>query len=315
MPSSEPCSERLAIAVIVGPTAVGKTAVSLDLAERFGGEIINADSMQVYRGFDIGTDKPGPAERARVPHHLLDIVDGRIQFTAADFAVRAAEAAGAIVGRGRLPIIVGGTGLYIKALFEGLFPGPGRDDAVRGALEEEARRDGWDALRLRLESLDPAYAARIGRNDRIRIVRALEVQAVTGIPLSEHFRRTKGYLQGWTPILIGLRRDRAALRERIGARVERMFERGLVEEVRGLRAAGLEENDPPFKALGYRHVLRFLRGEAMLEQTRLETTIDTRHYAKRQETWFRKTPGLVWFDADDGGAIAAHLHSQKDNHG
>jgi tRNA dimethylallyltransferase len=315
MPFCEPCSERLRVAVVVGPTAVGKTAVSLDLAESFDGEIINADSMQVYRGFDIGTDKPGSAERARVPHHLLDIVDGRTQFTAADFAVRAAEAAGAIAGRGRLPIIVGGTGLYIKALFEGLFPGPGRDDAVRAALEEEARRDGWDALRLKLESLDPVYAARIGRNDKIRIVRALEVQAVTGIPLSEHFRRTKGYLQGWTPILVGLRRDRAALHERIEARVDRMFERGLVEEVRGLRAAGLEESAPPFKALGYRHVLRFLRGEATLEEIRLETKIDTRHYAKRQETWFRKTPGLVWFDADDGGAIAAAIRRQKEDHG
>jgi tRNA dimethylallyltransferase len=315
MPSSAPCSERLRAAVVVGPTAVGKTAVSLLLAERFDGEIINADSMQVYRGFDIGTDKPGPAERARVPHHLLDIVDGRTQFTAADFAVRAAEAAAAIAARGRLPIIVGGTGLYIKALFEGLFPGPGRDDAVRAALEEEARRDGWDALSRRLESLDPAYAARIGRNDKIRIVRALEVWAVTGIPLTEHFRRTRGYLQGWTPILVGLRRDRASLRERIDARVDRMFARGLVEEVRGLRTAGLEDGAPPFKALGYRHVLRFLRGEAALEDVVLETKIDTRHYAKRQETWFRKTPGLLWFDADDGGAIAAHIQGRKDTHG
>jgi tRNA dimethylallyltransferase len=182
-------------------------------------------------------------------------------------------------------------------------------------LEEEARRDGWDALRLQLESLDPVTAARIGRNDKIRIVRALEVRAVTGIPLSEHFRRTKGYLQGWTPILVGLRRDRAALYERIETRVDRMFERGLVEEVRGLQAAGLEENAPPFKALGYRHVLRFLRGEATLEEIRLETKIDTRHYAKRQETWFRKTPGLVWFDADAGGDIAAHIRRQKEDHG
>jgi tRNA dimethylallyltransferase len=315
MPSCASFSERRLVAVVVGPTAVGKTAVSLDLAGRFDGEIINADSMQVYRGFDIGTDKPGPEEQARVPHHLLDIVDGRTQFTAADFAVRAAEAVGEIAGRGRLPIIVGGTGLYIKALFEGLFPGPGRDDAVRAALEEEARRDGWDALVRRLESLDPAYAARIGRNDRIRIVRALEVRAVTGVPLTEHFRQTRGYLQGWTPLLIGLRRDRAALRERIDARVDRMFERGLVEEVRGLRAAGLPDDAPPFKALGYRHVLRLLRGEAGLEEIVLETKVDTRHYAKRQETWFRKTPDLVWFDADDGGAIAAHLSGQKEDHG
>ncbi len=312
---SEPSSDRRIVAAVLGPTAVGKSAISLSLAERLDGEIINADSMQVYRGFDIGTDKPGPEERARVPHHLLDIVDGRTQFTAADFAVRAAEAVASISGRGRLPIIVGGTGLYIKALFEGLFPGPGRDDAVRAALEEKARRDGWDALHRRLESLDPESAAKIGRNDGIRIIRALEVRTVTGIPLSEHFRRTAGYLQGWASILVGLRRERAALRRRIDERVERMFGRGLVEEVRGLRAGGLEESAPPFKALGYRHVLRFLRGESTLEEAKMQTKIDTRHYAKRQETWFRKTPGLVWFDADDGGAIAAHILQQRNGHG
>jgi tRNA dimethylallyltransferase len=299
----------------VGPTAVGKSSVSLLLAERFGGEIINADSMQVYRGFDIGTDKPGSEERARVPHHLLDIVDGRTQFTAADFAVRAAEAAVSISGRGRLPIIVGGTGLYIKALFEGLFPGPGRDDAVRAALAEEARKDGWEVLRRRLECLDPEYAAKIGRNDGIRIIRALEVQAVTGIPLTEHFRRTTGYLQGFALILIGLRRDRTSLVRRIDERVERMFERGLIEEVRGLRAGGLEENAPPFKALGYRHVLRFLRGEWTLEESKTGTKIDTRHYAKRQETWFRRTPGLVWFGADDGEAIIDFIAGQRKDHG
>ena len=261
------------------------------------------------------TDKPGPEEQARVPHHLLDIVDGRTQFTAADFAVQAAEAVVSIDKRGRLPIIVGGTGLYIKALFEGLFPGPGRDDAVRSALDEEARREGWDVLRRRLESLDPEYAAKIGPNDRIRIIRALEVRAVTGIPLSEHFRRTKGYLQGFTPVLVGLRRDRAALGLRINERVERMFERGLVQEIKGLRAGGLEENAPPFKALGYRHVLRFLRGESTLEEAKMETKIDTRHYAKRQETWFRKTPGLVWFDADDGAAIIDFVAGQRKEHG
>jgi tRNA dimethylallyltransferase len=315
MPSSGPSSDRPIVPAVVGPTAVGKTSVSLALAERFGGEIINADSMQVYRGFDIGTDKPGPAERARIPHHLLDIVDGRTQFTAADFAVRAAEAVDSISQRGRLPIIVGGSGLYIKALFEGLFPGPGRDDAVRAALEEEARRDGWDGLRGRLLSLDPEYAAKIGPGDGIRIIRALEVRTVTGIPLSEHFRSTKSYLPGYRPVLVGLRRDRAALYRRIDERVEQMFERGLVEEVRGLRAGGLEESAPPFKALGYRHVLRFLRGESTLEEAKAGTKADTRHYAKRQETWFRKTPGLVWFDADDGGAVAAHILHQKDGHG
>jgi tRNA dimethylallyltransferase len=315
MPSSKSSSDRPIVPAVVGPTAAGKTAVSLALAERFDGEIINADSMQVYRGFDIGTDKADPGERTRVPHHLLDIVDGRTQFTAADFAVRAAEAVGAIAGRGRLPIVVGGTGLYIKALFEGLFPGPGRDDGVRAALEDEARREGWEALRLRLESVDPEYAAKTGRHDKIRIIRALEVRAVTGIPLSEHFRKTAGYLPGYEPVLIGLRRDQAELFRRIDARVDRMFARGLVEEVRGLLAAGLDESAPPFKALGYRHVLRVLCGGMTIEEASAATKIDTHHYAKRQLTWFRKRPGIVWFDADATGEIIDFVAAQRKEHG
>lgn len=307
MPSSAPSSEGRVLVLLVGPTAVGKTALSVLLAERFGAEIISCDSMQVYRRFDIGTDKPGLEERRRVPHHLVDILDGREQFTAADFAERAARAVADITSRGRLPLVVGGTGLYVKALIDGLFPGPGRDEAVRTGLEEEARRLGLDALFARLEAVDPAYAAKIGRRDRIRIVRALEVQTVTGIALSDHFRNTAGFLPGYRAVAIGLRRERAELVARIEARMTRMFERGLVEEVRGLVASGLPESAPPFKALGYRHALAVLRGEISPAEAAARTAMDTRRYAKRQMTWFRRMEGLRWFEADALEDIAAYV--------
>ncbi len=307
MLSSASSSEGRVLVLLVGPTAVGKTALSVLLAERFGAEIISCDSMQVYRGFDIGTDKPGLEERRRVPHHLVDILDGREQFTAADFAARAARAVADITSRGRLPMVVGGTGLYVKALIDGLFPGPGRDEAVRAGLEEEVLRVGLDALYARLEAVDPAYAAKIGRRDRIRIVRALEVQTVTGIALSEHFRNTAGFLPGYRPVAIGLRRERAELVARIEARIARMFERGLIEEVRGLVASGLPESAPPFKALGYRHALAVLRGEMSPAEAASRTAMDTRRYAKRQMTWFRGMEGIRWFEADDLEGAAAHV--------
>jgi len=310
MPSSASLSDRAVLAAVLGPTAVGKSAAAVALAERFDGEIVNCDSMQVYRGFDIGTDKPGREERARVPHHLLDIVDGRTQFTAADFAVRAAEAVRAIARRGRLPLVVGGTGLYFRALFEGLFPGPGRDAAVRAALEAEVRAAGPEALWERLQAVDPEYAAKVGRRDAVRIVRALEVETLTGIPLSVHFRGTAGYLPDFRAVKIGLRLESGALARRIEERVDRMFAQGLVEEVRGLLRGGLEESAPPFKALGYRQVLRALRGEISVEEAVRLTKIDTRHYAKRQMTWFRKSEGIAWFSPDDLEAAAAHIASQ-----
>ncbi len=307
MPSSASSSEGRVLVLLVGPTAVGKTALSVLLAERFGAEIISCDSMQVYRGFDIGTDKPGLEERRRVPHHLVDIMDGREQFTAADFAERAARAVADIASRGLLPMVVGGTGLYVKALIDGLFPGPGRDEAVRAGLEEEVLRVGLDALYARLEAVDPAYAAKVGRRDRIRIVRALEVQAVTGIALSEHFRNTAGFLPGYRSIAIGLQRERAELVVRIEARMARMFERGLIEEVRGLVASGLPESAPPFKALGYRHALAVLRGEMSPAEAASRTVMDTRRYAKRQMTWFRRMEGIRWFEADDAKGIAEYV--------
>jgi tRNA dimethylallyltransferase len=293
LPSSE---SRLVF--IVGPTGVGKSAVALRLAEAEGGEIISCDSMQVYRGFDIGTDKPTPEERARIPHHLIDIADAGSQFNAADFASRALEAIAEIRRRAKRPFIVGGTGLYFKALEDGLFPGPGRDASIRLALDEEARASGPEILWERLASVDPEYAARTGRRDRVRIIRALEVQALTGRPLSEHFRRTESRLRDERPLKIGLTRPREELYRRIEERVDRMFRCGLIEETRTLLEHGVPDTAPPFKALGYKHVLRVLRGEITTEEAAALTKIDTRHYAKRQETWFRKMPGVRWIDPD-----------------
>lgn len=295
---------------MLGPTAVGKSRVAVDLALRFGGEVISGDSIQVYRGFDIGTDKPTPGSMRGVPHHLIDIVDAEVQFTAADFVREALAAVAGITARGRLPLIVGGTGLYLKALVDGLFPGPGRDPAVRAALEAEAREKGLAALFRRLEAVDPGYAAKVRDRDRVRIIRALEVQAVTGLPLSEHFHRTESPVRGRNVLRIGLRLERAVLVRHIEDRVERMFESGLVGEVRGLLERGVPESAPAFRALGYRHVLKHIRGWIGLEEAVSLTKADTRQYAKRQMTWFRKMDGVAWFSPEDGSGLEEYVQNR-----
>ena len=302
--------EAPALVVVLGPTAVGKSRVAVGLALRFGGEVIGGDSIQVYRGFDIGTDKPSSAERRGVPHHLIDTIDPTVQFTAADFVREALAAAQDISSRGRLPIVAGGTGLYLKALVDGLFPGPGRDPAVRAALEAEAREKGLDVLFRRLQEVDPAYAAKIRDRDRVRIVRALEVHATTGRPISEHFLATASPVAGRKVVRIGLRLERAVLVRRIEDRVDRMFARGLVGEVRGLLEKGIPEDAPPFRALGYRHALRHLRGGLGLDEAAALTKADTRQYAKRQMTWFRKMAEVAWFSPDDGPGLEQHLRNQ-----
>ena len=297
------------IVIVLGPTAVGKSRVAVDLALRFGGEVISGDSIQVYRGFDIGTDKPTAASRRGVRHHLIDIVGPAVQFTAADFVREALTAAREIASRGHLPLIAGGTGLYIKALVDGLFPGPGRDPAVRASLEATAREEGLDSLFKRLETVDPEYARKVRSHDRVRIIRALEVHAATGRSLSEHFRGTESPVKGRNILRLGLRLERDALYRRIDDRVERMFERGLVEEVRGLRERGVAEDAPPFRALGYCHVLKLLRGEIGRDEAIASTKIDTRHYAKRQMTWFRKMGDVAWFSPDDGPALEEYVQN------
>jgi len=283
---------------------VGKSAAGFHLAKEFRGEIINCDSMQVYRGFDIGTDKPPAAVRAEVPHHLLDVADPSSQFTAAAFIEQAIRAIRLILAKDRLPIIVGGTGLYIKTLLEGLFPGPGREDSLRRELEKEARAKGLDHLRKKLEEVDPVYLGKISRNDRRKIIRALEVYALTGKPFSAHFADTRPCLEDFHPIKIGLKCEKDVLDRRIEERVDRMFRMGIIQEVRALRARGVDEKAPPFQALGYKHVLAFLAGSLTMEEAISLTKRDTRRYAKRQMTWFRKMGGVRWFGPDEIRAMA-----------
>lgn len=289
---------------------MGKSAAGIYLAQRFGGEIINCDSMQVYRGFDIGTDKPTPEMRKRVPHHLLDVAEASAQFTAADFVRQALAAVRQIEERGRLPFVVGGTGLYLKALLDGLFPGPGRSPEVRGMLEREAAEKGLQRLRSQLEEVDPRYARLIGEKDKVRIIRALEVFHLTRKPISEHFKNTRSELADFHLFKIGLQLERRELYRIIEERVDRMFERGIVAEVSGLLAAGAEESAPPFRALGYKHVLAHLKGTISLDEAKRLTKQDTRHYAKRQISWFRKMTGVSWFPAGDDTALAAFLEAQ-----
>jgi tRNA dimethylallyltransferase len=304
----QPDKRRLVI--ILGPTGVGKSEAAVYLAERFGGEIINCDSMQVYRGFDIGTDKPTPEMRKRVPHHLLDIVGGSGQFTAADFVRQALATVQVIEARGRLPLIVGGAGLYLKALLDGLFPGPGRNAELRRKLEQEAAEHSLESLRRKLEEVDPAYARLIGKKDKLRTVRALEVFILTGKPISEHFAATRSELTGFQVHKIGLQLERNELYRRIEERVDRMFRAGIVAEVRSLLAAGVEEGAPPFRALGYKHIIAYLKGTISLDEAARLTKQDTRHFAKRQISWFRKMQGVNWFPAGDHASLAAFFEAQ-----
>jgi tRNA dimethylallyltransferase len=295
--------------IILGPTGVGKSAVGVNLAHEFNGEIITCDSMQVYKGFDIGTDKPPSAMLQKVPHHLLDIVDSASQFTAADFVREALAEIPLIKRRGRLPFVIGGTGLYLKALLIGLFPGPGKDAGLRERLETEAREEGLDSLRKKLEEVDPSYARMIGQRDKIRIIRALEVYYLTHTPISLHFRNTKSAVSDFHLLKIGLQLERMELYRRIEERVERMFRNGIIKEVEGLLAQGVEENAPPFRALGYKYVLQLLKAEIALEEAIFLTKRDTRHYAKRQITWFRKMAGINWLSADDYAPLSCFIRT------
>lgn len=297
------------ILIIVGPTAVGKSALAVDLAKKFRGEIISCDSRQIYRGFDIGTDKPPAAVRQAVPHHLIDVAAPEEKFSAADFARLALEEIDLIISRGNLPLIVGGTGLYHRALVEGLFPGPGRDDGLRTRLKEEAQNKGLDSLYRQLQQIDPAYAEKISPADGLRIIRALEVFYLTGQPLSRHFDRTVSPLEnrGFILYQIGLKLKKEELYRRIDERVNRMFAEGLVKEAKQLLERGISEQSTPFKGLGYRQVLRYLNGEISLEEAITLTQIETRHYAKRQLTWFKKSRGIIWFEAEDREGLKKYI--------
>lgn len=293
-------AERLPVLFVAGPTAVGKSEVALLLARQFGGEIVSADSMQVYQGLDIGTAKPSPAERAAVPHHLIDMVACHESFDAARFLALARAAMVEIRTRGRLPIVCGGTGLYFKALLEGLGDAPRSDPALRLALE----RLPLETLLSELQERDPETFARIDRRNPRRVIRAVEVLRLTGCPLSNTRAPWRPSGSGPSaaapgdpaPVVFGLRRAPVDLRTRIDARVEQMFARGLVQETERLLAAGLGSNPTACQAIGYRQVIEFLRGARGLPETIELVKVKTRQFAKRQMTWLRGQLPVAWID-------------------
>ena len=287
---------RPVVLAVLGPTASGKSALGLRLAERYGGEVINCDSTAVYRGFDIGTDKPPLDARRGIPHHLIDIADPTDVYTAAQFARDAAGVIRDVHRRGRLPILVGGTGFYYRALTRGLFPGPGADEDLRRRLSRVADRRGVERLHRMLQRADPESAARIMPRDRKRIVRALEVYLATGRPLTDHFRETSSLIADCGVVPLALRLPAALTAERVARRVDEQFSRGIVEEVRGLLASGVPPDARPFGGLVYRQVMEMLRGERGEAATRALIVQENRRYARRQLIWFRKEPNLVWFD-------------------
>ena len=282
---------------ILGATAVGKSSLGIRLADRLNGEIVSCDSTAVYRGFDIGTDKVPPEERAGIPHHMIDVVDPTEEYSAARYAREAAAAIREITARGALPLLVGGTGLYYRALTRGFFPGPSRDVALRARLERIADRRGTDRLHAWLCRIDGPAASRIQVRDRKRIIRALEVYLLTGRPITSHFADTVSPLAGYDVIAFALRIPAAETAVRVAARVDAQFERGLLDEIRGLLAAGVPQTAHPFTGLVYRQALEHLNGVRDERATRELIVRENRKYSRRQLIWFRKEPNLRWIHA------------------
>ena len=287
-----PPSSDSPLIVILGPTASGKTALALALAERFGGEILSCDSVAVYRGMDVGTAKPSAEERARVPHHLLDVVAPDELFSAGDYSRLGRRALQAIAAHDRLPIVSGGTGLYLRALVEGLAAAPQRSEAVRARLRRSATRHGEGWLHRVLSRVDPASAARIHARDEPKLIRALEVSLAARQPMSEALKAGREPLAGFRILRIGLEPERKALYARIDARAGAMFRKGLVDETRGLLAQ--YGTVPALGALGYRQAAALLVGEITEAEAIRSAQQGHRNYAKRQLTWFRREPEVLW---------------------
>ncbi|OPY83536.1 MAG: tRNA dimethylallyltransferase [Syntrophorhabdus sp. PtaU1.Bin153] len=282
---------------IVGPTCTGKSRLSVDLCHEFDGEIINADSMQVYKHFDIGTAKPEKDVQTEVPHHLLDIIEPDEEFNAAMFKDRADRAISAIWSRNKLPILVGGTGLYVKALIHGLFT-IDENKSTRQTLKELCHNNP-EGFYKNLTAIDPEYAMRISCRDERRMVRAMEVYQLTGLPMSEWIKKHGFREPRYEVLKIGLRKSRPELYARIDARVEEMLQQGWVEEVRTLVRAGYGEHLKPFTGIGYREILQYLRGSITYQEMTDAIKKLTRRYAKRQFTWFLKEEGILWHEYPD----------------
>ncbi len=286
-----PVPEKLPIVVVAGPTGSGKSALAMELAVRFQGEIVNSDSLQLYRGFDIGTAKTPVAERRGIPHHLFDVLEPREGYSAGEYARAARAVLREISARGRLPIVAGGTGFYLRALLEGLPALPERDSALRARLAaKEARTPG--KLHRLLARLEPRAASKIHANDVQKLTRALEIRLTTGAPLPA--RDAAPPLAGYAPLKIGLNPERAGLYWRLDQRVLAMFHGGLLDEIQALLAQGATGEEKPFEALGYKQALAHLRGKLTLEEAIASTQAETRQYAKRQLTWFRRDPEMRW---------------------
>ena len=306
------------LVVVLGPTASGKSALALALAQHFAGEIVSCDSVAVYRGFEIGTAKPTRHERALVPHYMLDVAEPENPFTAGEYSRQARAAIDTIVERRRLPIVVGGTGLYLRALLEGLFPGPQRSEQLRDRLRRRMAASGSSYLHRILRRLDPATAAKIHANDAAKLIRAIEVCLTARARISElRQQHARDPLRGFRILRIGLNPPRHQLYDRINLRARKMFANGLVEETQALLGRyGKPKDVTPLDSLGYRQATQLLRGELTLEQAIVAAQQSHRNYAKRQMTWFRREPEVVWLEGfgDDGALaqqaielVAAHL--------
>ena len=284
------------LVAVVGPTGSGKSDLAIFLAKQFQGEILNCDSVQVYRFFEIGTAKLRVSERQGIPHHLLDFVDPDELFTAGDYSRLGRSVLAAIIGRQRLPIVCGGTGFYLRALVDGLFEGPGRDEELRHRLlTREASRPG--ALHRILTRLDADSAARIHANDTTKLLRALEVRLLTRRPLSVLFQQGREQLNGFLTLKIGINPPRQKLYENLDQRARSMFDSpGIVEETESILALGFPSTAKPFASIGYAQALRVISGESTRQEAIEQTQVQTRQYAKRQWTWFRREQNLVWLD-------------------
>ena len=281
------------LVVILGPTASGKTALSLALAQRFHGEIVNGDSVAMYREFDIGTAKPDAAERSRASHHLFDCIDPAEYMTAGEYTRQARQILAEVTLRHQLPIVVGGTGLYLRALLEGLFPGPQRSEELRARLRERVANRRPDHLHRILRRLDSAAAEKVHANDTPKLIRAIEVCLASRQKMSALWRQGRDPLRGFRIVRLGLDPDRAALYDRINERAIRMFETGLVEESESLvQKYGAEAR--PLTSLGYKQAVQLIRGELTREQAQQAAQQAHRNYAKRQMTWFRREPDVMW---------------------
>lgn len=302
---SEPQVKSQPLVVITGPTATGKTEVGVLVAEKLGGEVVSADSMLIYRGMDIGTAKPHPWEMRNIPHHLIDIVDPDQEYSVALFQQQARRVIGEILSRRAMPLLVGGTGLYIRAVIDNYdFSGARGNQSLRDKLLKEAQDSGPDLLHLRLTGVDPAAAAKLHPRDVRRVIRALEVYHQTGRPISS-YQKAEENLPQYSLFMFGLAMERTMLYRRIEQRVDKMLEAGLVEEVRTLLHRGYSRELNSMRGLGYKEIAAYLSGEATLEQSVELLKRNTRRFAKRQLTWFRRDNRIQWLDLERYGGTEA----------